>query len=236
MENRSFRQRALRLAVGIALLILAGSTFGATANEARNVDLEFVYHDGAPTGADFLYPIFNEAAGAFAFPIDDQGWDFIDFTKVSFYHEEEAGRPFRVLLIRRDFEDEEYQLLCGEYHYYETTCTNCWEEVNLYCQEQFFMGTFNDCYGVFINIVPDDDVPWDDYFSIWWDGAVDHPYSSARFIYIDDGHPGYQDVPSYNSEGLEYGEYLIDIYATLQGTTPTGETTFSEIKLMYGDR
>jgi hypothetical protein len=235
MEYHPFRQRALRCAIGIALFILVGSTFVANAEEARNVNLEFVYHDGMAAGADYLYPMFNEAAGVFVFPIENDGWDFIDFTRIRFYHEEEAGRPFRVLLIRRDYEDEEYQLICGGSLYYETTCTDCWEEVNLYCQAELFMGSFNRCFGVFVNIVPDNDVPPLDYFSIWGDATVDHPYSSARFVYIDDDYPGYQDVPWYNSES-GHGEYLIDIYATLQGTTSTGETTFSEIKLMYGDR
>ena len=236
MVDHSFRQGTLRCAIGIALLILAGSTHTTTAEEERNVDLEFIYHDGIAAGSDFLYPLTNGAAGVFVFPIDDQGWDWIDFTKISFYHEEESGRPFRILLIRRDFEDVEYEVICGESVFYETTCTDCWEEVDLHCQAELIagMGTFNKCYGVFVNIVPDDDVPLDDYFPIWWDGTVDHPFSSAWFWSIDDDL--YQDVPSYNSEGLEYGEYLMDIYATLQGTTPTGETTFSEIKLMYGDR
>ncbi len=235
MEDSSICQRFMKTIFGFALIFLVAFAPMAIAEDSRNVDLEFVYHDGMAAGADYLYPMFNEAAGVFCFPIDDQGWDWIDFTKISFYHEEEAGRPFRVLLIRRDFEDEEYQLICGGSLYYETTCTDCWEEVNLYCQAELFMGSFNRCFGVFVNIVPDDDVPPLDYFSIWGDATVDHPYSSARFIYIDDDYLGYQDVPWYNSES-GHGEYLMDIYATLQGTTPTGETTFSEIKLMYGDR
>ena len=95
------------------------------------------------------------------------------------------------------------------------------------------MGSFNRCFGIFVNIVRDYDIPWDCTFSLWSDPTVDHPYSSAIFWNIDDD--WYQDVPWYNSEE-GWGEYLIEIYATLQGTTPTGETTFSEIKLMYGDR
>ncbi len=235
MEDRSFRQGTLRCAIAIALLILVGSTHTTTAEEERNIDLEFIYHDGVAAGAHYLYPFDNGAAGVFVFPIDDQGWDWIDFKKIRFYHEEEAGRPFRILLIRRDFEDLEYEVICGESVYYETTCTDCWEEVDIYCQAELLagMGTFSKCYGVFVNIVPDDDFPPYDYFSIWGDWIVDHPYSSAWFWRIDDDQ--YQDEPRYNSENGE-GEYLMDIYATLQGTTPTGETTFSEIKLMYGDR
>jgi len=148
----------------------------------------------------------------------------------------QPGRPFRILVIYRDFPDEEYSIVQGEHHYYETTCTDCWEEVDLYHQELDFLGYFDHCWGIFINIIPDDDLPWDDYFSMWWDGGVDNPFTSARFTSLGENSSGnINQEPWYNSEG-GYGEYLIDVHAYLEGITPTGETTFSEIKLEYGPR
>ncbi len=58
---------------------------------------------------------------------------------------------------------------------------------------------------------------------------------SAWFYHVSEDLYGYLLEPAYNSYG-GFGEYLIDIYATLWGHTATGETTFSEIKLIYGDR
>ncbi|MBC8367233.1 hypothetical protein H8E52_07475 [bacterium] len=241
MENHSIQIRALKTnpprvqTLFVLFLVLLFSS-GLT-EDARDIDLEFRYHDGIPAGADYLYPYSNGAIGAFVFPIEYPGWvESIEFTKVRFYHEDEAGRPFKILLIRRDFEDEEYRIF-QDTTIHETTCTECWEEVitSFHPMELLGWDSLNYCYGLFVNIVPDEGWPLYDYFTMYWDGIEDHPYSSAWFYDVDEDGFGYLDSPAYNSWS-GYGEYLIDIDATLWGYSATGETTFSEIKLKFGVR
>jgi hypothetical protein len=234
METHPFRQRTLRSITGVALLALVGFAPLVAAESTRNLDLEFIYHDGIPAWDIFLYPFDNGAVGSFVFPIDNQGWEWIEFTKIKFYHEAEIGRPFRILLIRRDLNDGEYRIV-DQTSERETTCTECWEEVIMNFQETLVLGSYERCHGLFLNIVPDDDIPLDDTFSLWADATVDYAYSSAWFWDVNEDPWGNLEEPWYNSEE-GWGEYLIDIYATLRGITATGETTFSEIKLMYGDR
>ncbi len=222
----------------VALLALPLLFISAMAEGTREDDFGIIYHDGIPSGADYLYPNANGAVGAFVFDIDLPGWvDFIEFTRVRFYHQEETGRPFKILLIRRILDENDYWIY-RESDIKETTCTDCWEEVDLSFPElDISLSTWNSrnfCWGLFVNIVHDDEVDPLDYFSIWRDATIDHPFSSAWFWSLHSG-DDYPSHPEYLSEsGL--GEYLINIYATYYGYSPTGETTFSEIKLMYGDR
>ncbi len=207
--------------------------FTILADGSAQEEMEISFHDGNPWGGDWLYPTFNEAAGFFAFPIEWEPWmESIEFTNVRFWHTEEPGRQFRILLIKRDYENEEYRIVryTGER---ETTCVDCWEEVTTFFQEVDFLASFNRCYGLFVNILPDNDQPLEP-FIIWNDGEIDHPLSSALISYsIPDDILDPLPPPSYNSD-RGYGEYLIEADALIWGTTPTGETTFSEIKLKFG--
>ena len=229
MENHRFVNRALVASKFVFIYLLLACIIVLPVVASAQEDIEFSFHDGTPWGGAWLYPALNNAAGFFMFPIDWEPWmDTIEFTHLRFFHTEELGRPFKILMILRDYEDEEYEIV-NDTSVRETTCTDCWEEVDLYFQATSFLGSFNRCYGMFVHIPPDETQPIEP-FIIWSDGYVDHPLSSARYTSVSSnlGHP------SYNSDS-GYGEYLIEVDALIWGITPTGETTFSEIKLMYGN-
>jgi hypothetical protein len=231
MENNRYRYKKIAAhmrAITIIFLLLILSSVSLAQEE-----FEFEFHDDAPWGGVWLFPIYDEAAGFFMFPIEWEPWmESIEFTKLRFFHTEESSRPFRVLMILRDFEDEEYEIV-DDTSIRETTCSNCWEEVDLYFQETSFLASFNRCYGMFVNILPDDTQPMEP-FIIWSDQTVDHPLSSAKFSSLSEDPYGYLDTPQYNSDGGN-GEFLLEVEALIWGITPTGETTFTKIKLMYGN-
>ena len=176
--------------------------------------------------------------GTFLFDVFGWGWyEDMHFIQVRFYHEAPAGIPYSVAIVKKYVDADYYFYEWEDPNTYETTCTECWEEVDIsHSPVLGFYGDEDECYGVFIRYL------WsDEWLGFWVDEQINVPLSSALILdlsRLEQGdHIDAEDV-YYNSEGGYYGyplgEFLIDVEVEcLDYMTPTGKTTFSILKRLY---